>query len=216
MGGPPAAGQSEVVTTQRVAQAQAAEQQLEQLIGVNPQTGQLPATPYTPGILASTIREMPGGTGALGGAATNLVDKNAIAYNTAAMRWIEPVLRVASGAAIRPEEYQDYFQMFIPGPNDNRDVMLQKLQAMRQWTQVVSTATNANQALQMMARVSQGSPAVQQQIETMRVKANQAGTLDKPAQAQGAPAPAATPPAAPPAPAGGVDHARIRALLGMQ
>ena len=124
--------------------------------------------------------------------------------------------------AIRPEEYHDYFQMFIPMPGDPPALVKSKIDAMHVWAQTTGQAATVDQALGMMAQAAQGNPVLQQQIVRVRNDATQNNRLGLPtyqASGGGAPAaPGATPPPAAPPPAApsGVDHNRVKAVLGMQ
>jgi hypothetical protein len=202
---------------QRITQAQGAASGIEQLLGYNPQTG---TTTYMPKLIASVLSEMYGGT-VLGNAAVNFIDPKAGQYMQQAKLFVEPVLRIASGAAIRPEEYHDYFQMFIPMPGDPPALVKSKIDAMHVWAQTTGQAATTDQALAMMASAAQNNPVLQQQIVRVRNDATQSGRLGLPvyqaAAGAGQTQPGATPappPAAPPPPA--VDHNRVKAILGMQ
>ena len=155
-----------------------------------------------PGLMSAAVSEY-GGTSILGQAAANRLDPKAQEYNALAYRFVEPVIRMASGAAISPREYSQYFSMFIPNANDSPLTASQKLDAMRDWVDAVSGATTARGALDRMSALAT-NPMTRQAVEQMRVRATEAGTLDKPfAQVDKAAAPtAAAAPAAQAAPAG--------------
>jgi hypothetical protein len=140
------------------------------------------------------------------------LDPTAKAYFTAAKQWVEPVLRMASGAAIRDTEYADYYGMFIPEAGDPQTVIQQKLGAMKLWENATANAATSGEALNMMDRAAAGNPMIRQAVERIRVKAQEAGTLNTPIQRDAAAAQAA--PAAPVAPAA-VNHDEVRRILGM-
>lgn len=110
------------------------------------------------------------------------LDPAAEQYFAAAQRWIEPVLRVASGAAIRPEEYGSYMRMFIPSAADPPQVISQKLLSMRQWVQATAGSATANEALSKMQQAAQqsGDPRALAAIERLRTVATERGTLNNP------------------------------------
>ena len=196
-----------------VAQASSARQTIESAIGL--QNGQLPAKPYLPSLAAAMVNER-GGQTVAGRYLLGTIDPKAKEYYNAAKLWVEPVLRIASGAAIRPEEYAEYYGMFIPEAGDSQAQVAQKLNAMRLWENATAGAQNANEVLTKMAQTAQGNPSALALVERLRVKAAEAGTLNAPVQSTGTAAvppvttaPAATAPAA-------VDHARVKQLLGIQ
>ncbi|MEY9184689.1 hypothetical protein ABIG06_006237 [Bradyrhizobium sp. USDA 326] len=200
--------QSQQQMATRVAQASQARQQLEEIILKDPATGQQRTAPYVPGLAPSMLNQG-ANESVLGRYAIKKLDPVAEQYFASAQRWIEPVLRIASGAAIRPEEYGSYFRMFVPEVGDPPQVISQKLLSMRQWETATGNASTANEALAMMQRAAQqsGDPRTMATIERIRTIATERGTLNNPVTdpAQGAaPAPS------------GVDHNRVRQLLGMQ
>jgi hypothetical protein len=170
------ASREQTLLTASVAQASRERQAIERLVGVQ-EDGTLPPKPNVPNLLAAIANEK-GGSTILGGAITKALDPTSVAYFQAAKRWMEPVMRIASGAAIRPEEYADYYQMFIPSPNDGPPEIANKLNAMNAWEVTIAKARNANEALGMMSQLAQGNPAISQQVERIRVRANEAGTLN--------------------------------------
>jgi hypothetical protein len=116
----------------------------------------------------------------------------------AAKAWVEPVLRLASGAAINPGEYASYYSMFIPSPGDPPDVIAQKFGRMRQWEIAVSQSVNAGGAMQIMQKLA----PEREDVQRMRVLlTNNPGAAQKPfadiiATTPGAQGSPAVPPAA--------------------
>jgi hypothetical protein len=168
-------------TARQVELAQQARLKLQEKIGYDEATGQLKPGFYVPGLTATAIGERYGGS-ATGRAIVKRIDPAAQEYRAEAMRWIEPVLRNASGAAIRPEEYGDYFAMFIPETGDSPQEVTRKLGAMKAWEQATAGAATANQALARMDQIAQqaGDPAMRQVADRIRVVARERGTLDAP------------------------------------
>ena len=157
-----------------------------------------------PGFLSAVANEY-GGTSIAGERLAKTLDPKAQDYNALGYRFVEPVIRLASGAAIGPKEYQQYFRMFIPNANDTPDTAARKLDAMQSWVDAVSGASTSRGALDAMARLAK-DPQTAQAVEQIRVKAANAGTLDTPfSQLPGgggggaSAAPAAAPSAAAPA-----------------
>jgi hypothetical protein len=200
-----------------VAQASSARQTLEQLMMYDPTTGLPRAKPYVPALIPALINER-GGGGVLGRFALSKVDPSAKTYYIAAKQWVEPVLRMASGAAIRDTEYADYYGMFIPEAGDNTAQIQQKLSAMKLWENATANAATSGEALSMMERAAAGNPMIRPAVERIRVRAAQAGTLDTPLQPlRDTPAQSTTQPAAPATTAPpGVDHSEVKRILGMQ
>jgi len=222
-GGTPAGFQTQAPASQgqqqmaaRVVQASQARQQLEQIIMTDPATGQPRNAPYVPGLMPSMLNQG-ANESVLGRYAIKKMDPVAEQYFTSAQRWIEPVLRAASGAAIRPEEYGSYVRMFVPEVGDPPQVIASKLLAMRQWETATGNASTANGALTAMQQVAQqsGDPRTMAIIERLRTVATERGTLNNPISADAAaPTPGTAAGAAPAG--GGVDHNRVRQLLGLQ
>jgi hypothetical protein len=213
-GGAPATHEA-ANTTRQVVLAGQARAQLQSKIGYDENTGQLKPNYYVPGFGATVVGEKYGGS-AGGRRVVKWLDPKAQEYRAEAMRWIEPVLRNASGAAIRPEEYGDYFAMFIPETGDTPREVTRKLQAMKAWENATSGAATANQALATMDRIAQqtGDVTMRQAADRIRVVARERGTLDTPlvgdpAAAAGAGAPAGAPSQGPPP----VDHNAVNDLL---
>jgi hypothetical protein len=205
-----------------VAQAANARLTLEQLMMYDPTTGQPRSKPYVPSLAAALINERAGG-GLLGRYAVGKLDPVAKQYYVAAKQWVEPVLRMASGAAIRDTEYADYYGMFIPEPGDSTQIIQQKLGAMKLWENATANAATSGEALAMMDRAAAGNPMIHQAVDRIRVKANEAGTLNTPLaplRGGGPSTPQAVPPGAanvaPTTAPPGVDHNAVRQLLGMQ
>ena len=86
-------------------------------------------------------------------------------YYNAAKAWVEPVLRLASGAAINRDEYASYYSMFIPGPSDGPREIAEKFGRMRQWESAVASSANAGEAFQKMQAMAPG----REDVERMRV-----------------------------------------------
>lgn len=131
----------------------------------DPKTGQMSInTANIPGYMASTIYKSPvGGFDVAQGIGQYLdtIEKGtpttrAQDYYTAARAWVEPVLRLASGAAINQDEYRSYYAMFIPGPADSPQTAAEKLLRMRQWETAVASSSNAAQAMEKMLQVAPG------------------------------------------------------------
>jgi hypothetical protein len=215
-GGGGAATHEAANTARQVELAQQARLKLQEKIGFDESTGQLKPGYYVPGLTATAIGERYGGS-ATGRAIVKRIDPAAQEYRAEAMRWIEPVLRNASGAAIRPEEYGDYFAMFIPETGDSPQEVTRKLGAMKAWEHATAGAATANQALANMDRIAQqtGDTAMRQAADRIRVVARERGTLDAPlstgAGGGGGAATAAPAGAAVAAPA--VDHNAVQARL---
>lgn len=165
-------------STQR---ADAAQQIIEKMIfaGGDPNSNHLPAQPYLPDWKAAMLAER-SGDNFLANTLINQLDPQAREYYAASKAWVEPVLRQASGAAIRPEEYKDYMSMFIPNAGDSPQLIAQKLTRMREWRQTIGQASNANQATAMLIQQAQArhDPEAQQLAERLRVRATNAGRLD--------------------------------------
>lgn len=86
-------------------------------------------------------------------------------YYNSAKAWIEPVLRLASGAAINQDEYRSYYSMFIPGPSDGPREIAEKFGRMRQWETAVASSATAGEAFQKM----QSLAGNREDVERMRV-----------------------------------------------
>jgi hypothetical protein len=99
-----------------------------------------------------------------GGTAQNVGD-----YYSVARRWVEPVIRLASGAAINPSEYENYFSMFIPDATDSPKQVQMKLDAMRDWEIATAKASSPAQAQQIMMELGRDNPIAMRSVETMRV-----------------------------------------------
>jgi hypothetical protein len=202
-------------TARQVELAQQARLKLQEKIGFDERTGQLKPGYYVPGLTATAIGERYGGS-ATGRAIVKKLDPAAQEYRAEAMRWIEPVLRNASGAAIRPEEYGDYFAMFIPETGDSPQEVTRKLGAMKAWEQATAGAATANQALARMDQIAQqaGDPAMRSAADRIRVIARERGTLDVPLTGGGGGGGAATAaPAGAAVAAPAVDHNAVQARL---
>jgi len=199
-------------TARQVELAQQARLKLQEKIGYDEATGQLKPGYYVPGLTATAIGERYGGS-ATGRAIVKRIDPAAQEYRAEAMRWIEPVLRNASGAAIRPEEYGDYFAMFIPETGDSPQEVTRKLGAMKAWEAATAGAATANQALARMDQIAQqaGDPAMRQAADRIRVVARERGTLDAPLATGGGGGSAVAAPAAVAAPV--VDHNAVKERL---
>jgi len=152
--------------------------QLIGLLGAD-QNGVLPPQPRVPNWLAALANERAGGSVA-GNNLVNAADPNALAYFQTAKRVVEPILRLASGAAINKGEYSDYYQMFIPAQGDTPQMMADKLNALRTWQVAVGKSRTASGLLQMVGDLGQGNPVVRATVERMRVKAQQGGRGNTP------------------------------------
>ena len=86
--------------------------------------------------------------GARGGQAIQELNNNVL-------RFIEPILRLASGATILPPEYSKYWAMFIPNANDGDQAKAEKLQAMALWEIAAERSSTVAQAQQLMEEMSQ-------------------------------------------------------------
>jgi hypothetical protein len=139
--------------------------------------GVLPPQPTVPNWMAAMANEKLGGTVA-GNNLVNAADPKALAYFQTSKRLVEPILRLASGAAINKGEYSDYYQMFIPAQGDTPQMIADKLNAIRTWQVAVGRSRTANGLLQMVSELGQGNPVVQATVERMRVKATQGGRGD--------------------------------------
>ena len=149
------ANQRVATTAAAVGRADVARRNIETQIGIV--NGQMPPNPYVPNLAAAVLAEK--NNGIVNGMAIAALDPKAPRYLADAKAWVESVLRLASGAAIRPEEYGDYAQIFIPNRNDTKEAIQAKLDRMAQWAQLTATAANADQATQMLMNVSKGDPA---------------------------------------------------------
>ena len=165
---------------------------------------QAPALPYVPNLAAAILAERNGGV--LSGAAMAALDPKALKYLGDSKAWVEAVLRLASGAAIRPEEYVDYAQIFVPNRNDSREQIVAKVERMAQWAQITATASNANDATKMLMNVSRGDPVFHDMAIKMHNLARENGTLDVPFDQLPRPGQRA-------APAGGPDPLTVNRIL---
>lgn len=200
------APQGQGQTAQRVTSASAERLAIENAI----KGGYLP--PLSSALINTIVQ---GSTGAAGFAADQLLkymDPKGAEYFLNAMRWVEPVIRSASGAAIQPREYADYYRMFIPTANDPPRVVQAKLEAMRRWEQATATGMTANGVLQLMAAQTQPGTATAAIVERLRVKAQQAGTLAAPNPYAGVGV--GTRSDAPTPDAGAVDPNEVNRILG--
>jgi len=136
---------------------------------------QAPAIPYVPNLATAILAER--GNGMVNGRLISTIDPKAPQYLAEAKNWVEAVLRLASGAAIRPEEYADYAQIFVPNANDNRQQIDAKLKRMSDWAQITSTAMNADDATKMLMNVSRGDPVFQDMAVKLRNMAQNNGHL---------------------------------------
>jgi hypothetical protein len=186
-----------------IGRAETSRRNLETQIGYV--DGQAPAIPYVPNLGAAILAERNGGI--VNGMAIAALDPKAPQYLAEAKNWVEAVLRLASGAAIRPEEYADYAQIFVPNRNDNRQQIDAKLKRMSDWAQITATAMNADDATKMLMNVSRGDPVFQDMAVKLRNLAQQNGNLttrfDDPNFGKA------------PAPAGGPDPASVNRILGI-
>jgi hypothetical protein len=178
-----------------VQRADTARQQIMTMVyNGQPLSGTLPKDPYVPDWMAALIAERQP-DGVVSAMLMNKVDPKAREYYSAAKAFVEPVLRLASGAAIRPEEYKDYMYMFVPGFGDSPQLIATKLNRMREWQEATAGNATANQATATMIAKAQarGDTEAVRLAGMMKVRAQQAGTGDRPATTlPGAQAPAAT------------------------
>lgn len=168
------ASQAQTQIAQRVTSASAERLAIEEAI----KSGYLP--PVSTALINTIVQ---GSHGAAGFAADQLLkymDPQGAEYFLNAMRWVEPVIRSASGAAISPREYADYYRMFIPTSGDQPRMVQQKLDAMRRWEQATATGTTTNGVLQLMAAQAQPGTSTASIVERLRVRAQQNGTLAAP------------------------------------
>lgn len=191
-------------TASAVGRAETARKSLEAQIGVV--NGQLPAVPYVPNLGAAIIAEK--NNGIVGGALISAIDPKAPQYLADSKAWVEAVLRLASGAAIRTEEYSDYAQMFVPNRNDNHQQIEAKLKRMQDWAQITASAQTAEEAHKMLMNVSKGDPVFQDMAIKLRNLAEQNGTLNTPFTQLPQPGQTA-------APAGGPDPSVVNRILGI-
>jgi hypothetical protein len=181
-----------------VQRADVARQQIMTMVyNGQPLSGTLPQNPYTPDWMAALIAERQP-DGVVSAALMNKVDPKAREYYSAAKAWVEPVLRLASGAAIRPEEYKDYMYMFIPSALDSPQLIATKLNRMREWQEATAGNATANQATAtLIARAqARGDTEAVRLAGMMKVMANNNKTGDVPATslpATAAPAAAGAP-----------------------
>jgi hypothetical protein len=221
--------QEQLNVTSAVQRAGAARRQLEPIIGVDAQGKINPNNYYVPNRVSAQISQSYG-TNMAGATAANAIeavagggdkDRNVGDYYTVARQWVEPVIRLASGAAINPSEYANYFSMFIPNAIDRPKTVQLKVDAMRAWETATARASSPAQAQEIMAQIAGNNPYAVRAVETMRVLGTQNGTNDKTyAQLGIAPggastpqpgAPAQAPTAAPAtAPSQGAPPARMR------
>ena len=136
--------------------------------------GVLPQRPRVPNWGAAMANEALGGTTA-GNNLINAADPNALSYFQTSKRLVEPILRLASGAAINKGEYKDYYEMFIPTQADSPQMIANKLNAIRTWQVAVSKSRTASGLLQMASDLGQDNPVVRATVERLRVKATQGG-----------------------------------------
>jgi hypothetical protein len=136
--------------------------------------GVLPQRPRVPNWGAAMANEALGGTTA-GNNLINAADPNALSYFQTSKRLVEPILRLASGAAINKGEYKDYYEMFIPTQADSPQMIANKLNAIRTWQVAVSKSRTASGLLQMASDLGQDNPVVRATVERLRVKANEGG-----------------------------------------
>ena len=141
--------------------------------------GVLPARPRVPNWGAAMANEAIGGTTA-GNNLINAADPNALSYFQTSKRLVEPILRLASGAAINKGEYSDYYQMFIPTQADTPQMIANKLNAIRTWQVAVSKSRTASGLLQMVSDLGQDNPVVRATVERLRVKATEGGRANEP------------------------------------
>jgi hypothetical protein len=149
-----------------------------------------------PSLMSTAVTQL-GGDNVLAERAAKTLDPKAQEYNALAYRFVEPVIRLASGAAISPREYSQYFKMFVPNANDSPLTASQKLDAMKDWVDAVAGATTARGALDRMDALAK-NPIAREAVNAMREAATRAKTLDTPVPAASpgsAPAPGATAPA---------------------
>ena len=190
------ATQAQVNLAGAITRADQARRDIEKMIwaGTDPASGRLPQKPWLPDWKAALLAER-GGDSLLIAQAINAMDPDARAYYASAKAWIEPVLRLASGAAIRTEEYRDYMAMFIPNWGDSPKLIADKINRMREWQEATGGNVTANQAVATMiekARV-RGDTEAMRLADQMRVRANQAGRGDTPRDSLPPPNAAAAP-----------------------
>jgi hypothetical protein len=147
-----------------------------------PPSGMLPKDAYLPDWKAALIAENHP-DGLISRQLMNAVDPKAQEYYAAAKAWIEPVLRLASGAAIRTEEYKDYMYMFIPMTGDSQQLVAQKLNRMREWQEATGGNATANQATATLIAKANANkdPEMARLASMMQIRAREAKTADIPA-----------------------------------
>jgi hypothetical protein len=236
--------QEQLNVTTAAVKADKAYHQLLDVMKVGPD-GILTANSYIPNRVSAAISQNYG-TGFAGRTAAQATealykkggtDQNVGDYYTIARRWIEPVIRLASGAAINPSEYENYFSMFIPDATDSPKARQLKLDAMRDWGIATSRASTPAGAQAEMMKIAANNPIAMQMVDTMRVLGTENKTNNKTYQelglvgsgqgaAPGSPQVGAAPaqvvptqsaPAAAPAQAGPAASVRARAdrILGL-
>jgi hypothetical protein len=151
---------------------------------IDPKTGQPNNSPsavtnvvpsWKAGVAAEKL-----GTGMIGQGVSNYFDPRSQDYNAISYRFVEPVIRMASGAAINPSEYAQYFNMFIPNANDSPMTASAKLDAMRDWVAAVSTTSTARGALDEVMKTAGNNPIAAQMVRDFGERARVKGTLDTP------------------------------------
>jgi hypothetical protein len=212
MGGGPATHESALLTS-RVEQARDARLHLQAKMGYDERTGNLPVKLKIPGAMALDAAASGLGTTNTGQQWLNRLAPGAMEYYAEGMRWVEPVLRNASGAAIQPAENSRYFQMFIPGPGDSRAEVLRKLDAMKLWEQSTARASTANEALTTMETLAGGDKETIRLAREIRAIALRAGTLNKPLEQPSAVTQPQAGPTAPVQRRAAFDHGAVDALL---
>lgn len=178
-----------------------------------PPSGMLPKDAYLPDWKAALIAENHP-DGLISRQLMNAVDPKAQEYYAAAKAWIEPVLRLASGAAIRTEEYKDYMYMFIPMTGDSQQLVAQKLNRMREWQEATGGNATANQATATLIAKANANkdPEMARLASMMQIRAREAKTADIPATQLPAVAPKATGGPVTPG-AGGPNPAAVQSLM---
>jgi hypothetical protein len=214
----------------RIANADRSRIGLQNLIGYGERTRRLAPDFYVPDWMAWDAFQKTGGTG-LGNAASQWLDPRVGQYMNWAKSFVEPVLRIASGAAIRPEEYVDYYHMFVPMPGDPPVLVKQKLDNMKAWVDIAGRAATPGQAQQMIDEIvvrNTGDAKFAADLsafgQMLRVKATEAGTSNVRKEALpdlpeyvkpggGASLPQYTGGPAAPATPGAVDHDAVNRIM---
>jgi len=198
-------------------QADIAKNKFFKMFNYAPDSGVLPdqktISGAVPSFMSGAASEMLG-SGMIGQRVAKTLDPKAQGYNALAYQFVEPVIRLASGAAIGPREYSQYFNMYIPNANDGPPEVKQKLDAMQIWTDAIRMSTTAGGAIDYVMK--SGNPLAMQGAERIRVRATEAGTLNAPINettaGAAAPAVSAAPAAATAAPAGGAPVGTTRTI----